>query len=166
MIHLLGLPILVILLVLQTAIVSQIPLLQGTADLILLALVAWALQKRVNSAWAWGITGGLLVGLVSAIPFPVYLTGYLMAVAIAVLLRQRIWNVPFLAMTIATLAGTLIIHGLTFLYFRLIDTNIGISNSINLVTLPSMLLNLILSIPFYLIFSDLARTLYPEPLEI
>lgn len=166
MINLLGLPILVILLVLQTAIVSQIPLLQGTADLILLALIAWALQKRVNSAWAWGIIGGLLVGLVSAVPFPVYLAGYLMAVAIAVMLRQRIWNVPFLAMTIATLAGTLIIHGLTILYLRLTDTIIGFSSSINLITLPSMLLNLILSIPFYLIFSDLAQTLYPEPLEI
>jgi hypothetical protein len=40
-------------------IASRIPLLHGSADLILLALVAWALQKRVNTAWQWALIGGL-----------------------------------------------------------------------------------------------------------
>ena len=69
---LLAFPILGILLVLQSAIFSQIPLLQGTTDLVLLALVAWSLQRRVRTAWQWGIIGGLLVGFVSAVPFFVY----------------------------------------------------------------------------------------------
>ena len=44
-------PVLIITLMLQLAIISRLPLLHGTADLMLLVLVAWALQERVRTAW-------------------------------------------------------------------------------------------------------------------
>jgi rod shape-determining protein MreD len=163
---LIAVPILAILLILQTAVVNQIPLLQGSADLVLLALIAWASQKRVQSAWIWGIIGGLLVGFVSAVPIPVYIIAYLIAVAFAILLRQRIWNVPILAMLISTFAGTLILYGTTMVALRLLNTPLAIGLSINLIVLPSLLLNMLLALPFFLIFGDLASLLYPESLEM
>jgi rod shape-determining protein MreD len=163
---LLAFPILGILLVLQSAIFSQIPLLQGTTDLVLLALVAWSLQRRVRTAWQWGIIGGLLVGFVSAVPFFVYIVGYLMAVGFSLLLRQRIWQVPLLAMFIATFFGTLVIQLVTLVTLRVSGTALPIGASINLIILPSILLNLLLALPFFTIFSDLANFLYPEELEM
>ncbi len=163
---LLAFPILGILLVLQSAIFSQIPLLQGTTDLVLLALVAWSLQRRVRTAWQWGIIGGLLVGFVSAVPFFVYIVGYLLAVGFSLLLRQRIWQVPILAMFIATFFGTLAIQLATLLTLRVTGTVLPIGSSINLIILPSILLNLLLALPFFTIFSDLANFLYPEELEM
>ncbi len=163
---LIAIPILAGLLILQTAVLNQIPLLQGSADLVFLSLVAWSLQKRVKTAWAWAIIGGLLVGFVSAAPQGVYLIGYIFTVAIGLLLRQRIWNVPILAMLIATFSGTLILDGLTMLTLRLTDAPLAIGASINLIVLPSLLLNMILALPFYVIFGDLANLLYPETLEI
>jgi rod shape-determining protein MreD len=163
---LLAFPILGILLVLQSAIFSQIPLLQGTTDLVLLALVAWSLQRRVRTAWQWGIIGGLLVGFVSAVPFFVYLVGYLLAVGFALLLRQRIWQVPLLAMFIATFFGTLAIQLATLVALRVSGTILPIGATINLIILPSILLNLLLALPFFTLFSDLANFLYPEELEM
>ena len=163
---LLAFPILGILLVLQSAVFSQIPLLQGTTDLVLLALVAWSLQQRVQTAWQWGIIGGLLVGFVSAVPFVVYVVGYLLAVGLALLLRQRIWQVPLLAMFIATFFGTLVIHLATLVALRVSGTVLPLSASINLIILPSILLNLLLALPFFTLFSDLAKFLYPEELEM
>jgi hypothetical protein len=163
---LLAFPILGILLVLQSAIFSQIPLLQGTTDLVLLALVAWSLQRRVQTAWQWGIIGGLLVGFVSAVPFFVFIVGYLMAVGFSLLLRQRIWQVPLLAMFIATFFGTLFIQLVTLVTLRVSGTVLPIGASINLIILPSILLNLLLALPFFTIFSDLANFLYPEELEM
>jgi hypothetical protein len=163
---LLAFPILGILLVLQSAIFSQIPLLQGTTDLVLLALVAWSLQRRVRTAWQWGIIGGLLVGFVSAVPFFVFIVGYLMAVGFSLLLRQRIWQVPLLAMFIATFFGTLVIQLVTLVTLRVSGTALPIGASINLIILPSILLNLLLALPFFTIFSDLANFLYPEELEM
>jgi hypothetical protein len=163
---LLAFPILGILLVLQSAIFSQIPLLQGTTDLVLLALVAWSLQRRVQTAWQWGIIGGLLVGFVSAVPFFVFIVGYLMAVGFSLLLRQRIWQVPLLAMFVATFFGTLFIQLVTLVTLRVSGTVLPIGASINLIILPSILLNLLLALPFFTIFSDLANFLYPEELEM
>jgi hypothetical protein len=140
---------------------QQIPLLQGTADLVLLALIAWALQ-RVSSAWARGVIGSLLVGYVSAVPS---WSGFLAAVGFH-FLRQRMWNVPLLSMLLATFVSTLFMHGLTMLTLRLSDTPFAFAATVNLVTLPSLLLNMILAIPFFVVFGDLANLLQPETLEM
>jgi hypothetical protein len=69
-------------------------------------------------------------------------------------------------MLIATFFGTLIVHLVQIVALRVLGTSLPFWESLNLVTLPSVLLNLLLAIPFYAIFSDLARLLYPEPLEV
>jgi rod shape-determining protein MreD len=162
---LIAAPILAALVMIQSAVLSNIPLLHGTTDLVLVALMAWALQKRVRTAWFWAIIGGLLVGYVSALPFGAILIGYLLAVGLAVLLKQRIWQVPILAMLVATFFGTLLVNLVVIIALRITDTPILFWEAINLVTLPSVLLNLLVAIPFYAVFSDLAKWLYPEPLE-
>lgn len=162
----LAIPILAGLLILQMAVLNQVMLLQGTADLILLALIAWSLQKRVRTAWAWGIIGAMLVGYTSAVPFWVFGVGYMAAVGLSLLLRQRIWSVPVLAMFIATFVSTLFLHGITMVALRLMNRPVAFSATLNLVTFPGVLLNLILALPFYLIFTDIAKLVYPETLEI
>lgn len=163
---LLAVPILGGLLVLQSAIVSRVNLLRGTADLVLLALLAWSLQKRARSAWFWGIIGGILVSYVSALPLGAIMAAYLLAVALGVALRQRVWELPILAMLIATFLGTLLVQLVQIVGLRMAGSPLPILEAVNLVALPSVLLNLILAIPFYAIFSDLAQWLYPEPLDV
>lgn len=161
-----AIPVLGLLLILQSAVVSRIPLIQGTADLILLALVAWAVQDRVRTAWHWCIIGGLLVSVVSAVPLLVILTGYLLTAVIAILLRQRIWGVRILGMFTATFLGTLITHALTIAALQFTGTPIPWDIALNTITLPSALLNLILVVPVYALVGDLANWIYPEEIEI
>ena len=163
---LLAIPILGSLLVLQSVIFSRITLLQGTTDLVLLAILSWSLQNRVQTAWHWCIIGGLLVSIASALPFWAVLGGYLLAVWLALMLRQRVWQVPLLAMFIATFLGTVIVHTITFVVLRLTGTALPWLGSINLITLPIVLLNLLLAIPIYALLGDLAKVLYPEELEV
>ena len=59
-----SIPVLGSLVIIQSVIASRIALLQGTADIVMLAIIAWALQKRVMTAWHWAIIGGLLVSFV------------------------------------------------------------------------------------------------------
>ena len=163
---LVAFPILGLLVILQSAVVSRIPLLHGTADLVLIALLAWAIQERVNSAWQWSILGGLLVSLVTALPLVAILAGYLLATGVALLLRHRVWQVRILALLIATFFGTLITHAITVAYLRLSGTPIPLVDAFNVITLPSALLNLLVAVPLYAFIGDLANWVYPEEVEI
>jgi rod shape-determining protein MreD len=163
---LMAIPILGGLLMLQSAVISRIPLLHGTADLVLLAVVAWALQERVETGWHWAILAGLLVGFISALPLVAALAGYLLTVGAALLLRRRVWQAPILAMFVATVFGTLLMHAISFVSLRLLGTPLPLRESLNLITIPSLLLNLVLAIPIYALLGDLANWLYPEELEV
>jgi rod shape-determining protein MreD len=162
---LVAIPILGILLIVQTAVLNRFPLLHGAADLVMLAVIAWALQKRVKTAWQWGIIGGLLVGFVSGLPFWATIVIYLLAVVIALALRGRVWQAPILAMFIATFCITLLAHFLAIVALRLGGTALPLLQTLNLVTLPSLILNLVLAIPTFYLLTDLAKHLYPETLE-
>jgi rod shape-determining protein MreD len=160
-----AIPILTCLMILQGSILSRIPLLRGTPDLLLLALVGWALQKRVQTAWQWCIIASILFTLVSALPLGAALVGYVLATGIALLLRRQVWQVPVLALFVAVLLGTLASQGVSLAALRLVGDPLPLLQSFNLVVLPSALLNLLFAIPAYALLGDLANWLYPEELE-
>jgi rod shape-determining protein MreD len=162
---LIAIPVLGSLLILETALLNRFPLLHGTTDLVLLAVIAWALQKRVQTAWQWGIIGGLLVGLVSAMPWIVSLLIYPMAAGLALLLKQRVWQVPILAMFIATFFATLLTHLLAMTVLRVLGTNLQVQQALSVVTLPSLILNLLVAIPVYALLTELTALVYPQKLE-
>jgi rod shape-determining protein MreD len=163
--NLVGLFLFGVLAILQSTIVSRMPLLNGTADLILLFILAWALQDRVDSAWQWCLIGGIFASLYSALPIGTFILAYFIATGIARLLKRRVWKAPFLAMLAAVFIGTLVVQ-LTSLTARLITgVNIPIINMLNLILLPGLLLNLILAIPVFSIVHDMAGWLFPEELE-
>lgn len=161
-----AIPILGGLMILQTSLVSRFPLLRGTSDLVMLAIIAWALQKRVQTAWQWSVIGGLMFSLASALPAGVILVGYGLTTWVALVLRKRIWQVPLLAMFTTTFFGSLITHLVSYTALIISGSPLPPLEAFNLITLPSILLNLILAIPIYAIIGDLARWIYPEELSV
>lgn len=159
-------PILGILVILQSAIVTQAHLLNGSADLILLALIAWGVQPRVTTFWHWTIIAAFLLSIVTALPLITLLIAYLLVTGLTRLLRGRIWQWPLLVMLIVTFLGTLITQMLTIATLRITGTTIPLAESFNLITLPSALLNLLLAVPMYALIGDLASWIYPEEIEI
>jgi len=147
-------------------VVSRLPLLAGTADLILLVLVAWALQERVTTAWLWAAVAGLLVSYVSALPMFTPLVGYLVVTGIARLLQRRVWQTPILAMFVATVVGSLFYHLLSWFLLTFSGTPLPVDESISRVVLPALLLNILLSIPVYALVTDMANLVHPYELEI
>jgi rod shape-determining protein MreD len=152
--------------ILQTSLLSRFPLLEGTSDLVMLAVIAWALQKRVETAWQWCIIGGLIFSLVSALPVGAALVAYGLITILALVLRRHVWQAPLLAMLVTTFFGTLIMHLISWIAVLISGTILPFGEVINLITLPSLLLNLLLSIPVYILINDLAKWLYPEELEV
>jgi hypothetical protein len=159
--NLIAFPLLLVTVILQSAVVSQVQLLSGYADLPLLVLGAWALQTHVKSAWHWTVICCALLLFVSKLPLPVLLVGYFGVVYMAHSLQKRVWQAPLLAMFSVVFLGTLFIHLLSFVVLRLMGTPFAFADVIGLITLPSLLLNMLFSIPIYAFMRELAHWVYP-----
>jgi cell shape-determining protein MreD len=159
--NIIAFPLLLLAVIFQSSIVSQVKLLSGYADLPLLMLGAWALQDRVKSAWHWAALGCAMLAFISTMPWPVLVIGYFAVIFIAQILQKRVWQAPLLAMFSVTFIGTLFLHLLSFIVLRLLGTPFTFADVMELITLPSLLLNMLFSIPIYAFMRDLARWVYP-----
>jgi hypothetical protein len=125
-------------------------------------LAAWALQDEVNTARHWAVATGLLVGFVSGIAWFVPVISYLIVVILAQLLQRRVWQAPLLAMFVITFLGTIVLYLLSFATLRLSGVPLSVSDTLGLLTLPGVLLNLLLAIPAFAVMRDLSRWVHPS----
>ena len=161
--NLIAVPVILLTVILQSAVISRVYLLSGIADLPLVMLAAWALQDGVDSAWHWAIATALLVGFISGISWFVPVTGYGMVVVLAYLFQRRVWQAPLLAMFSITFIGTIIVSLLSVGVLQFSGVELPLSDVLGLVMLPGVLLNMLLAIPVYAVMRDLARWVYPAP---
>ncbi|MFC2065355.1 hypothetical protein ACFLXB_09705 [Chloroflexota bacterium] len=162
MTYFMALPVLGLSLLLQIGIISRVNLLSGNADLFLAILVSWSLQSRVRSAWFWAVFAGLLVGYVSALPWYLVLAGYLVTIGASFLIKQRIWQSLLLEVFILIIFGTLMTHILSIAYLVVSGSDINLIEVLSMITLPSILLNLILIIPVNYLIRNLSTWIHPE----
>ena len=161
-----ALPILSIATILQSAVFSRITLLHGTADIVLLIVVAWTLQKNVKTGWQWSLIGGILIDFTSGLPFGVYTASYLLVTGLTLALRARIWRFEILVQLFATFVGTILIHAFSILVIVIQGTSLPIQSVLQTIVLPSLILNLVLTIPVYSLIQELAWQVYPKEIEI
>jgi hypothetical protein len=161
--NLIAVPVIILAVILQSAIVSRVTLLSGIADLPMVMLAAWAMQDDVDTAWHWAIATGILVGFVSGLSWLVPVLGYLVVVALAQILQRRVWQAPLLAMFSITFLGTISLSIFSLVALRFSGIPLGVADVFGLLTLPSILLNMLLAIPVFAVMRDLARWVYPSP---
>lgn len=154
-----------ILLILQTAVISRLPLLHGTADVILVSLAGWALNATRRDTWVWTAVGGGMVSYVSALPLGLPLATYILTTIIARFFKRMVWQAPILAMIVVVFLGTLISQGLAFLVLQFGGANLPLSDTLSQVVMPSLLLNLLLSLPIYILTADAMNWLYPAEIN-
>ncbi len=142
------------------AITSRISLLSGYADLLLVVVAAWSLQKRAQTSIHWAIFAGFLVGWTSAMPWVVPVVGYVITALFARALVRRIWQTPLLGMFVVVFIGTLITHFLSILVLRFMGSALAFADALSVVTLPSLFINLSLALFAFPILRDLAVWVY------
>lgn len=159
--NIIAFPLIALAVILQSSLISEIQLLNGYADLPMVILAAWALQERVESAWHWAAIACLLVGFISSLPWIIFVLGYFGIIFIARTLQRRVWQAPLLAMFSVVFIGTILIHILSFGILTILGTPFKFSEVVTLITLPTLLLNILFSIPIYTLMRDLSYWVYP-----
>lgn len=154
----LGIPVMILVVIFQTSVFRSLVLIHGTADLVLLVIVAVAIRRRGTVSLTWALMAGLMVGFISGVPWFVFPLAYLGAAALARFLSSQVWQTPILAMFLTTLMGTVISEGFQWVALRVQGVSLPMMESINLVLLPGLLLNLLLALPVYALVTDLTRS--------
>ena len=157
-----AIPVMLVLTVLQITAVSRIVLFNGTADLVLLAVAAWGVRERGKNVFLWAFIGGVLISFTSAMPLFSPIIPYMVIALIARIFQDRLWQAPILSLIIVVFAGTLFQHVFNIILIQLDGVNLGFIESIQKVTLPSLLLNFFFLFPIYVLISDIGKWVFPE----
>lgn len=149
----------------QFTIFSQAKLISGSVDLILLALAALSLHEKIANKWLWSILIGIIVSIISAMPFYSPLIGYIGVIYFSRRLQKRVWQTPLFEMLIVVFLSTIFQHSIYIFVLLLNRAPISITQSLDSIVLPSILLNLLLSLPVYAIVQDLTGRFLPLETE-
>jgi rod shape-determining protein MreD len=154
MIWFLAVPLLALLALLQSTIFRQILFLDGSLDLLILAVICWSML-RPEEGLVWALLAGLLADLFSGGPFGVTAIAYLL-VAIGIgALHGRLWTHSPMAVMAIALFGTVIAHLASIAMLILFGHSLEVGYLLTYVTLPTAFLNTICSVPVYLILRRL-----------
>ena len=159
---LIAIPVLFLALLIQVTAASRLPLLHGTADLVLLTLIAWGICTKTNNSWIWALIGGLMTSFVSAAPGLAVIISYIVVAFLAQLLHGRLWQSSILAMFLITILGSLGVQLTTMVFLKFNDIPLNSALALEAIIIPSLILNLILSLPVYLLIKDISKWVYPE----
>lgn len=166
MANLIAVMLLSLALVLQNTIVTQVNLLYGAADLVMLVLLSWILQSEEKPYLWLSAFAGLLIGVSSAIPFWLPVVGYSILVAGVRVIQRRIWQVPIWLLLISTFIGSLFISSWELLYLWITGSPIDLLQVFNIVLLPSLVLNMILVLPIYGVVGEITKAVFLREVEI
>lgn len=161
-------PFLVIILILQIGIFSRIQIRAGNMDLMLLVVIAWALNSSVPLLDLIGTAtiSGISIGLISNEPMVFVFGAYLVAALFAYYLRERVWKFSILSMFLCVILIGLLHMVFFSMYLQITGATFSLSESFNQVILPSLLLNVFSVLPVYLLVVEIQRWIYPLEEEV
>lgn len=151
--------------VLQMSVFSQWKILSGSADIILLFVVAWCLQDRSKQLWLLVLIMAGIAGTVSALPAYIPIIVYLVVFRISRLFQARLMQSPLLSMLVLTFAATLLQVLINIAYLFVIRVDLNFTDALVEVALPSVLLNMLLAIPVHAIVREIAIYAFPKGVE-
>jgi len=152
--------------ILQSAVTSQFGLANGRADLVLVAVVAWGLTGRSTEAMVFGLAGGIVLDLLSALPIGTTSLILVLIAYLVLLTEGRLWGAHLLTPLGVVFAASLVFSGYQLLASFLAGAGIDLPTVASRVILPESFLNVLLAIPAAQLASALQRALFPPEVEI
>jgi len=157
-----------ILIMLQMAIFSQLKIQAGKADLILLVVIALGLQPEISKLdnYIFSIFAGILIGFISAEPFWIVIVAYFCAILFSLFLKERLPQVPILSMIFCGIVIMTLHLFFQAFYFNFLGFNINYQTSFYNLILPSLMINIIATLPIFFIVSEVRRIVFPSLEEL
>ena len=101
-----------------------------------------------------------MMSYVSAMPMNGYLWMYLTIWFIIRFIKMRVWQMPLMLMLFVTILSTLLISVGTLVLLFLQNASVSYPDAFRQIIIPSLVMNLLLSIPIYAFLNDVINTIY------
>lgn len=166
MAYLIGVPLLALLTVIQSSVLGWMSLLDGRPDLVLIAVVSWALTGRSTESMVWGLVGGLILDLYTGLPYGLNAITLIIIAFVISSLLDRFWEGHVLTPLGAILVTSLFFHFSQLAAVFISGRPIDLALSLQRVVLPSSFLNLALALPAKSLADGLNERLNPPEVTI
>ncbi len=164
--YIIGVPLLSLLAILQSVLMGYFELLDGRADLVLVAVVAWSLTRRSEEAMVLGVIGGFALDLLSGLPFGMNALTLLIVTFLVSFLEGRFWEAHLLMPLGVMLVASLTYHILSTFVGMILVQDVSFMYVFRRIILPSTFLNVIIALPASQLASALHYRLYPQEVEL
>jgi rod shape-determining protein MreD len=166
MAYLIGIPLLVLLGILQTTLLADIHFFDGRPDVILLAVLGWGLAGGDRQSMVWGLIGGLLLDSFSGLPLGSTSISLILLAFLVSLYTRRVWEANLFMPLGITLVASILFHGYSLGWLFILGREIDLPLAFSRVILPSTILNVVLILPVAQLLLSVYRRLYPQEIEI
>jgi rod shape-determining protein MreD len=153
----LSVPVLALAAVVQATFVPQIRILGGGPDLILLFVLAWSLNSKLEHGVTWAFVGGIMQDLMSAAPTGVSTLGMLLIVFAIHLIRREVVTLGFVLTVTLVVAGTITYYLVFMVMLNAVGFQFRLIDSFGTIILPTLIYNLAFIWPVYWIARQLQR---------
>lgn len=160
-----GIPLLLALAAVQSSLQLHLLPLEAAPNLVMLAVVMWSLVASPAEAFAWALTGGLALDLLSGGPFGLNAVALMLVTFLTSSWEARFWRTHVLLPPAAVLAGSLLYHVMLLAALAALGRPVDWRTSIEQVTLPTTFFNAVLSLPAFYLAARFRHFLYPPPVE-
>jgi rod shape-determining protein MreD len=152
-----GIPLLILVAVLQSSILPQIRIFGLVPNLMLLTVVAWSFRRGPNDGIVWGMIGGLMIDLASGAPLGISPLPLMIAALVVGAGRARIFSGNLVLPVIISLLTLALYQVLYVVLLMLVGQPVSWEEGVLRVAAPLVFLNLVLMPIVYIAISWLAR---------
>ena len=145
----LSLPILMVVVALQTTLVPQIRFWDGGPDLVFLCVLVWSVHAPLEQSVAWALVGGVMQDLMSVAPVGMSSIGLVVIVFVVSSIARQVNRVGILILAGLVLAGSLFQQVSVWSLFAIWGFRVDLLDDFGFVIVPTIVYNLVLIWPVY-----------------
>jgi rod shape-determining protein MreD len=160
--NVLGIMLLGLVAILKSTLMPHLRVLGGAPDLMLMMVASWALLAPHTEAFFWAFVGGVAQDLLSGVPLGTSSLALLVVALLANMLQAQLYRSNVVIPLFVTLVGSvvfyLVVMGVLTLTGHAVDWIYTLLN----IAAPTVILNLILALPIFVVMTRLYERLNPR----
>lgn len=158
-----AIPLMAVLTVLHSSVLTRLPLLGVTPQLLFLVALGWGIVRGLEEGLIWAFIAGLFADLFSLAPLGISSLAFMAGVAGPLLLQRALPPRRLLVAMFMAALGTIIYLAVYALGLRVFGFGISLGGLAE--TLPLVGFHAVLILPIYLIIDSFLRTFRPRRVE-